>query len=138
MSHRCDLDPLLRKMKLERAVSMALDEALALSLDYVKICRTQGEIKACAYLQVVVDLEECRVRFLGLSVSVPLSAAVDERISSLFKYAALITSDKEAATFYIDKNYSFGVYCLVFRELEGDWDERKPADYEEVGVFIEG
>lgn len=137
MAYKCELDPTLGRVNLDGVVTKLLDEIAALSSDYVKFCLNRGEIKLCGYLHAVVDLEECRVSFLGLSVSVPLSASVNDEILSLLKYAKLIIGGGGLATFYIDKKYSIGVYHLLTRGSKSDWGELVPAEFSEVSVFVE-
>lgn len=115
----------------------AVDEVIALSGEYFKICGQSEKFEICAYFNMRLDLEKCRIALLGLTLLIPTSTPVDDLILKLLKYTHVITRIKDTVVFHVSKDYSLGVYYLVSRDQGVKWGKAVVVERDEVVFFLE-
>jgi hypothetical protein len=132
----CEVEPVIEKMNFS-GLQEAVDEVIALSGEYFKICGQSEKIEICAYFNMRLNLEKCRITLLGLTLLIPTSTLVDDLVLKLLKYTHVITRIKDTVVFHVSKNYSLGVYYLVSRDKGVKWGKAMVVERDEVVFFLE-
>lgn len=136
MKTKCEVESAIEKLNI-RELQEILDEAIALGVEYVKICGRCGGFEHCVLLSLTMGLDECRLILLGSTLSIPVSAPVDDLVLALLKYAKVITRKNGTVVFHIPKDYSLGVYYLTCRNKTMKWEGSFQIDRDEAIFFLE-
>ncbi len=107
---------------------------------YMVLCRKcLEEYYVCLIIQVSpIDIDEYRVVFKGLIITVDKDKELDPVIEDIFRNTKIIKHYSGKTSFYIPSIYSGKIYSRICREEEELKDiDIKPLDVEDITIYLE-
>jgi hypothetical protein len=129
----------LEKLNLKSSVVFtALDNAIGLGWDYLRLCGYCENLELCLILSVSpLSPQNYLVDIVGLYVNVGENKQIDQKIASLFKHANYIVKQGCKVLFYVKRERLIGVYYILFSSGEVNWTNYDYPSSEELEYVSE-
>jgi len=129
----------LEKLNLKSLVVLtALDSAIGLGWDYLKLCGHCENLELCLILSVSpLSPQNYLVNIVGLYVSVDENTQIDQKITLLFKHANYIVKQGRKVLFYVKRERLIGVYYTLCSSGEANWTNYEYPSSEELEYVSE-
>lgn len=114
------------------------DEMCALGYEYAKVIGECDRVKIHVYVHASSHDLSCQVKTLGMAVELLERAIVDDTVLTLLKYSNTIVKEGNSVLFYINPDFTVGVFYMVCKHSNIKWLEHQYIEPEELEYFSRG